>query len=76
MSVCSVMSDSLQPHGQWPNKLLCPWNSPGKNTGGLSCPPPGGLLDPGIELQSLVSPALAGRFFTTVPPGKPNNKIV
>ena len=25
----------------------------------------------GIELVSLASPALAGRFFTTVPPGKP-----
>ena len=33
MSVCSVMSNSLQPHGQQPKKLLCPWNSPGKNTG-------------------------------------------
>ena len=30
----------------------------------------GVLHDPGIEL-SLVSPALAGRFFTTVPPEKP-----
>ena len=29
---CSVMSDSLPPHGLWPAKLLCPWNSPGKNT--------------------------------------------
>ena len=27
------MSDSLWPHGQWPTKLLCPWNSPDKNTG-------------------------------------------
>ena len=32
---------------------------------GLSCPPPGHLLDPGIEHMSLRSPALAGRFFTT-----------
>ena len=32
---------------------------------GLPCPPPGGLSDPGIELESLVAPALAGRFFTT-----------
>ena len=23
----------LQPHGLWPARLLCPWNSPGKNTG-------------------------------------------
>ena len=29
----SVMSDSLQPHGLQPASLLCPWNSPGKNTG-------------------------------------------
>ena len=29
----SVMSDSLQPHGWWPARLLCPWNSPGKDTG-------------------------------------------
>jgi len=30
---CSVMSDSLRPHGLQPARLLCPWNSPGKNTG-------------------------------------------
>ena len=23
----------LRPHGLWPVRLLCPWNSPGKNTG-------------------------------------------
>ena len=32
---------------------------------GLLCPPLGHLLDPGIEPMSLMSPALAGRFFTT-----------
>ena len=30
---CLVMSDSLQPHGQEPSRLLCPWNFPGQNTG-------------------------------------------
>ena len=30
---------------------------------GLPCPPPGDLPNPGIELVSLKSPALAGRFF-------------
>ena len=30
-----------------------------------------GLPDPGIEPESLVSPALAGEFFNTAPPGKP-----
>ena len=28
-----VVSDSLPPHGPLPIRLLCPWNSPGKNTG-------------------------------------------
>ena len=28
----SVMSNSLQPHGPQTTRLLCPWNSPGKNT--------------------------------------------
>ena len=35
---------------------------------GLPFPPPGDLPDPGIEPTS---PALAGRFFITEPPGKP-----
>ena len=34
----------------------------------LPCPSPGDLPDPGMEP---VSPALAGGFFTTEPPGKP-----
>ena len=29
----SVMSDSMQLHGLEPARLLCPWDSPGKNTG-------------------------------------------
>ena len=33
MCVCSVMSNSLQPYGLRPARLLCPWNLPGKNTG-------------------------------------------
>ena len=32
---------------------------------GLPCLPPGDLPDPGIEATSLMSPALAGGFFTT-----------
>ena len=39
---------------------------------GLPCPSPGDLSHPGIESTSLVSSALAGRFFTTEPPGKPS----
>jgi len=32
---------------------------------GLLCPAPGDLPNPGIEPASLISPALAGKFFTT-----------
>ena len=39
---------------------------------GLPFPPPGDLPNPGIELTSPASLALAGGFFTTVPPGNPN----
>ena len=37
----------------------------------LTFPTLGNLPDQGIKLMSLVSPALAGGFFTTEPPGKP-----
>ena len=37
---------------------------------GLPFPSPGDLPNPGIKPASLVSPALAGGFFITVPPGK------
>ena len=42
---------------------------------GLPFPTPGDLPDPGIEAASLMSPALAGRFFTTVPAGKPSTSL-
>ena len=29
----SIMFNSLWPHGLQPARLLCPWDSPGKNTG-------------------------------------------
>ena len=42
----------------------------------LPLPPPGDLPNRGIEPMSPASPALAGRFFTTEPPGKPCQIIV
>ena len=39
---------------------------------GLPFPSPGDLPDPGTEPVSLLSPTLAGGFFTTEPPGKPS----
>ena len=34
---CSVVSDSVWPHGLQPTRLPCPWDSPGKSTG-VGCP--------------------------------------
>ena len=42
---------------------------------GLSFPPPGDL-DPGIKPWSPASPASAGGFSTTEPPGKPEKHRV
>ena len=67
--VCLIMSYSLQPCCLQPTMLLCPWNLPGKNTG-VGSPTLGNLPDLGIESVFPTSPALAGRFFTTEPPGK------
>ena len=38
---------------------------------GLPFPTPRDLPNPGIEATSLLFPALAGEFFTILPPGKP-----
>ena len=42
----------------------------------LPFPSPGNLPNPGIEATSLVSPALAGGFFTTAPPVKPEFQAI
>ena len=56
------------------------FNPPGSSVHGISqarvlewvaISVPGDLPDPGLELMSPASPAMAGRFFTTAPPGKP-----
>ena len=43
---------------------------------GLPFPPPGDLLDPGIEPESPVSLALSGRFSTTETYGKPPVEVL
>ena len=76
-SVC-MRSKSLQSCPTFCNlvecRLLClqsPWTplsmgfSRQEYWSGLPCLPPGDLPNPGIEPMSLMSPALAGRFFTT-----------
>ena len=39
--VVSAVSYSLRPHGLWPARVLCAWDSPGKNTGVGIFPPEG-----------------------------------
>ena len=56
---CSVVSDSLWPHG-----LYSPWNSPGQNTGVGNFPFSRGSSQPRDWTQ--VS-SVAGRFFTIWP---------
>ena len=41
---------------------------------GLPFPSPGGVPDLGLEPVSLMFLALAGKFFTTEPPGKPEQR--
>ena len=72
--VASVVSNSLQPHGLQPASVcgvLCPWDSPGRNTG-VGCH----FLLQGIFPAQGSSPRLMypthwHAFFATVPPGKP-----
>ena len=54
---CSVVSNFLWPHGLYPIRLLCPWDSSGKNTG--------------VDRQGIFSTqgltwvsCIVGRFFT------------
>ena len=59
------MSDFWQPHALEPARSSVHGILQARTENGLPCPPPGDLSNPGKELLSLMSPALAGRFFTT-----------
>ena len=68
---CSVVSDSLQPHGLQPIRLLCPWGfSRQEYWSSLPCSPPGDLPNVGIKPRS---PALQADSLPSEPPGKPKN---
>ena len=70
----SVMSDSLQPQGLQPTRLLCPWDSSGKNTGVGSCSLlQGNLPNPGIKPRSRTLQML--QTLVSEPPGKPKTMI-
>ena len=72
MFICFIMSDSFAT--PWTVACEAPLSmgfSRQEYWSGLLFPTPGDLPDPRIESASLASPALAGRFFTVVPCGKP-----
>ena len=54
---------TLGPHGLQPARLLCPWVLQARMLEWVAMP--GDLPNPGIELTSLMSPAMAEGFFTT-----------
>ena len=58
-------------HGLQPTRLLCLWDFSGKNTEGIAIPFSRSSSQPGGQTHVCKSPALAGRFFTADPPGKP-----
>ena len=67
--VASVVSNSLQPHGLQPARLLCPWGfSRQEYWSGLPCPPPGDLSNPGMEPRF---PSMQVDSLPSDPPGKP-----
>ena len=56
-SAALVVSDSAT-QGAVAARLLCPWDSPDKNTEWAAMPSSGDLPDPGMEPTSPASPAL------------------
>ena len=63
--------DSLQLHGLWPTRLLCPWGfSRQEYRSGLPCPPPGDLPNPRIEPRS---PTFQADSLPSEPPGNSKN---
>ena len=57
---------TLRSRGLQPARLLCPWGfSREEHWSGLPRPPPGDLPNPGSKPAFLMSPALAGGFFTS-----------
>ena len=60
------MSNALQPYRQYPTRPLCPWDSPGKNTGvGCHFFLQGMILPQGLNPSLFHLPALAGWFLMT-----------
>ena len=74
-SVPSAVSDFLWPYGLWSARLLCPRDSPGKNTGsGFPHPPPGESSLTRDRTHVCCIYCIAGRFFPAEPLGKSQNQ--
>ena len=78
LSLCVCQSFNcvrlLQPHGLYPTRLPCPWNSPSKNTRvGCHLFSPGDLPDPGIEPRSR---ALQANYLPSEPPGTVSSSLL
>ena len=72
--MCSVVSDSFVTPQTVAHQAPLSMGFPRQEYwSGLPCPPPGDLPDPETEPVSPASPALAGGFITTEPPGKPKS---
>ena len=69
-SACSVVSNFATPWTVAPQALLSMEFSKQEYRSGLPFSTPGDLPNLGIELESLTSPLLAGRFSSPVPPRK------
>ena len=67
----SVVSNSVNPWTVAHQTPLSMGFSRQENWNVLPFPTPGDLPNPGIKPMTLVSPELAGGFFTTAPPVKP-----
>ena len=76
MCACSVMSNSVTP---WTVAHQAPLSIEFSNQEYWNVFPflrPGDLPNPGIKPAASMSPALAGGFFTTEPPGKPSTTVL
>ena len=68
----SVVSDSLLSQGLQPSRFLCPWNSPGRNTGVGCITLSRGSFSPRDRTQ-VSCIALQANSFPSEPPGKPSD---
>ena len=71
--VAKLYPTLLWPHGLYPDRLLCPWDFPGKNTG-VGCH---FLFKGSSQLRDWTCiSCLAGWFYTIEPPWKPYPTIL